>query len=45
MLVLTGVSTLSDVQAEQRLTNEQEKNMKIPDFYIDSITEFYNSIK
>ena len=45
VLVLTGVSTLVDVDAEQRLSDSQERNMKIPEFYIDSLTEFYNLIK
>lgn len=47
VLVLTGVSALADVEAERRqgLSDGQERNMKIPDFYIDSITELYNLIK
>jgi ribonucleotide monophosphatase NagD (HAD superfamily) len=45
VLVLTGVSTLLDVEAEQRSCDSQERNLKIPEFYIDSLTEFYNLIK
>jgi ribonucleotide monophosphatase NagD (HAD superfamily) len=44
ILVLTGVSTLADVEAQQQLNDGQERNVKIPEYYIDSMTEFYNLI-
>lgn len=43
LLVLTGVSTLDDVQREQE--NCQFKNMKLPHFYIKSATHLYDLIK
>ena len=45
VFVLTGVSTLADVEAEQQSRDGHERNVKIPEFYIDSMTEFYNLIK
>ena len=44
-LVLSGVSTLADVEAEKQSGNEQERSIKIPDFFIPSMTEFYNLMK
>ena len=45
VLVLTGVSTLADVETERVQSTDGQRNMKTPEFYIDSVTEFYNLIK
>ncbi|XP_028405623.1 glycerol-3-phosphate phosphatase-like [Dendronephthya gigantea] len=41
VLVLTGVSSLADVESERK-SSCGKPNMKIPEFYIDGVTEFYN---
>ena len=39
ILVLTGISTLAEVENEK---NTNEENVRIPDYYIESVTELYN---
>ena len=43
VLVLTGVSSLADVQKEKKQQTD-ERNLKIPNYYINSLTEFYELI-
>ena len=43
VLVLSGVSSLADVEKEQK-QNTEEGNLKIPDYHIESLTKFYDLI-